>query len=139
MRYALIALVVAGNTCWAGGTLDQSELIPLLGQKPQIKEFVLQNFDMPTGAWAEVRIGSHFEHLGGRRLGPYTVEIRTKGSSTMSPVVLTLCTTYEFLDRDGKRISPESPRVTGAVDVRESLVDVRLTEARETGSRPACS
>ncbi len=93
---------------------------------------------MPKGAWADVRIGSHFEHLGGKRLGPYQVEIRPKGSSSMSPVVLTLCTTYDFLDRNGKRIDPDGPGLEDAVDVREKLVSVQLTEAREADRRPVC-
>lgn len=106
MRYALIALLAVGRVCWAGGTLDESELMPLLSQKPQIREFIVENFDVPKGAWADVRVGSHFKHLGGKRLGPYTVEIRPKGRSTMSPVVLTLCTTYQFVGRDGSASIP---------------------------------
>ncbi|HWI80719.1 hypothetical protein [Ramlibacter sp.] len=112
--------------------------MPLLDQKPQVKEFILQNFDLPNGAWAEVRIGSHFKHLGGKRLGPYTVQVRPKGTHEISPVVLTLCTTYQFLDRNGASVDLDVAGRADVVDVREKLVSVQLREAREMDTRPAC-
>jgi hypothetical protein len=138
MRRVVLILAAVSSTCWAGGTLDESELMPLLDQKPQVKQFILQNFDMPNGAWAEVRLSSDYKHLGGQRLGPYTIRVRAKGAETMSTIVLTLCTTYRFLDRAGKPMKRDSPREQDAFDVQEKLVSVQLRPLEEADRRPVC-
>jgi hypothetical protein len=135
---AISSLLLIGDRCLAGGTLDESQVLRLLVQKPQIKEFVVQAFDMPRGAYAEIRLGSHFKHLGGARLGPYTAMVTPKGSSEFSSVVLTLCTEYQFLGRNGEPIKEDSPDLVDATDVKETLVSVQLTQASELSNRPTC-
>lgn len=134
----IFSLLFIGNSCLAGGTLDESQVVQLLDQKPQIKEFVVQTFDMPKGAYAEIRLGSHFKHLGGARLGPYSVMVTPKGSSSFSPVVLTLCTEYQFIGRNGKLIKEESPGFFDATEVKETLLSVQLRQASEFSNRPNC-
>lgn len=132
----LLALLPA--LCHGGGTLDEGELLELLKQKPQIREFILQNFDMPKGAWGAVRLGPHYPHLGGKRLGPYTIEVAPKGSTTLSPVVLTLCTTNTFYDPAGHALKADSPEEFQAVRVQERLVSVQLRQASEVYDAPTC-
>lgn len=134
----ILLIVCIPAICSGGGTLNESDIYDLLKQKPQIREFILQNFDMPKGAWADIRLGPHYKHLGGKRLGPYTVQVTPKGSSSFSPVVITLCTSYQFLDRHGKVIKAESDEEFEATDVAEKLVGVQLRQASEGNMRPSC-
>ena len=135
---AIMLCVCIPSICNAGGTLDEREIHELLEQKPQLREFILQTFDMPKGAWAEVRLGSHFTHLGGKRLGPYTIRVTPKGSSSLSPVVITLCTSYQFLNRSGKVVKADSDEEFKATDVAEKLISVQLRQASEVNMRPSC-
>lgn len=121
-----------------GGTMDEAELLELLKQKPQIREFILQNFDMPKGAWGAVRIGSHYPHLGGKRLGPYTIQVAPKGRTELSPIVITLCTANTFYDASGKALPADSRDEYLAVRVQEKLLSVQLRQASEAFMAPAC-
>ncbi|HVY24854.1 MAG TPA: hypothetical protein VG962_16025 [Steroidobacteraceae bacterium] len=134
---ALILLTLSG-VCTAGGTLDEGELMTLLDQKPQIKEFVLQNFDMPKGAWAEIQLSSQYKYLAGKRLGPYTIPVTPKGNPILSSVVLTLCTSYVFIDRNGKPMKAETPDTFKAAGIKETLVSVQIRQASEAQNPPVC-
>lgn len=118
--------------------MDEGELLELLKQKPQIREFILQSFDMSHGAWGAIRLGSHYTHLGGKRLGPFTIQLALKGSTTVSPVILTLCTTNTFYGKSGRAIAEGSDAEFQAVRVEEKLVSVQLRQASEVNDEPIC-
>lgn len=129
--FAVFLVAIWANTCWAGGTVGQREVLELLSQKPALKEFIVQGFDLPDSAWADIRLGSHFEHLGGTRLGPYTLDIRVRNMPDSPRLKLTVCTKAQFLDDAGRFISEDAPELFGAAAVRETLVKVNFTPASD--------
>lgn len=120
--------------CKAGGTLGTEELDGLISQKPEIRDFLRSSVRLSNSAYAEVRLGSHFKHLGGARMGPYT--IGAKSLKEYRPFLVVLCTKSRFLDRKGNAL-PED-RMTEATSMDEKLTAVMLRQENEIESRPAC-
>lgn len=123
--------------CSAAGTLETKELIPLLNQKPKIKNFIFQNFESSDGALAMVRMGNHFKNLGGKRLGPYIFSVTPKGSNKKSDVAVMLCTSYQLLNKKGQVIKEDSPDETNAAAVKETLLSVQLIQEADI-DRASC-
>ena len=114
----------------AGGTLGLNEIDGLLRQKPALREFLTSSLDLSDTVMAAVRFGSHFEHLGGGRMGPYMIEARPKATKERIPIQVVLCTDARFLDGSGNVAENEMK----AVRVEEKLTAVML---REIDARPA--
>jgi len=135
MRATLLpfaALLVPGLSL-AGGTLGTVELDSLLAQRPALRDFLRSTLRLSDSAFAEVRLGSHFTHLGGARLGPYTISATSLQGG--KPIEVVLCTTARFLDRNGKDL-PEN-RIEEATATRETLTGVMLREEGQSGG-PSC-
>jgi len=130
MRFALfiLALLLFPPICKAGGTVEFDQIDRLLQQKPEIRAALVGSLVMPNSAYAQVRLGSHFDHLGAYRLGPYEFQAFPKGQTGV-PVLVTLCTSYLFLDRSGKVLPMGSDREFSATQVRELLNAVVLRDA----------
>jgi hypothetical protein len=130
------ALALVSPNCSAGGTVDFAHVDRLLQQRPEIRSILLRTLKMPSGAYAQVRLGSHFEHLGGARLGPYTFDASPKDGKGPS-VQVTLCTTPLLLDGSGNTLSMDQDRYFSATRIRELLNAVVLREAG-TSAAAAC-
>lgn len=128
-----LLLSVSATSSFAGGSLGTDELLPLLAQKPEIRDAVLSSLVLLDSAFGEVRLGSHFTYLGGERLGPYT--IRAKVQQSGKPIQLVLCTTSQFLSQSGRPLSEDD--MFDAVRVEEKLDFVMLRDAGAQ-SRPDC-
>jgi hypothetical protein len=137
MRRILFALVIAlvPLTCAAGGSVEFDQIDRLLRQSPQVRVALLRSLSFPDSAYAEIRLGSHFRHLSAYRLGPYTFEAHVKGSATdRGAVMVTLCTTHEFLDGAGKPLPDGSDLEFDATRVRERVTGVILREAGDAAA-----
>lgn len=137
----LLLMLVSGLlplTCIAGGTIEFKQINRLLQQKPQLSSILLQSIDLPSSAYAEVRLGSHFKHLSAFRLGPYTFQARPKGSKGSGTITVTLCTQYQFLDSSGKVIPQGSDREFDAMQVQEQLTAIVFSETAEQ-MRASCT
>jgi hypothetical protein len=137
MRRILLAAVIAlvPLTCAAGGSVEFAQVDRLLKQTPQVRSALLDALVFPDSGEAEVRLGSHFKHLGAARLGPYTFEARVKGGGGRGGAVLvTVCTRYRFLDRAGKVLPEGSDREFEATQVRERVTGVLLGEPGGEGA-----
>ena len=121
------ALVLAPAICKAGGTVEFQRVDHLLQQKPEIREVLLRSLVMPGVAFAQVRLGDHFRHLGGNRLGPYTFKASSR-NTTAAPVLVTLCTSAVFVD-SSDRVLPTGDEELEATGVRELLNAVVLRDA----------
>jgi hypothetical protein len=128
-----LLLSVSTTSSFAGGSLGSDELLPLLAQKPEIRDAILSSLVLSDSAFGEVRLGSHFTHLGGERLGPYTIRAKVKQSG--KPIQLVLCTTSRFLSQSGRPLSEDD--MFDAVRVEEKLDFVMLRDAGAQ-SRPGC-
>lgn len=91
---------------YAPGTLDTTDLIQLLKQRPEVSKPFLEAFELERVA-SGARLGSHFTHLSGARIGPYQVMARPKGSKGPFNIEVWVCTGTEFLDKAGKRTDDE--------------------------------
>jgi hypothetical protein len=142
---ALAAALVAALACLAGapaaragGTLPFAELLPLLRGKPQLGGVLLQAYRLPTSAFATVRLGPHFTHLAGRRLGPYLFEARPLDPATGGAVLISLCTQPQFLDRAGRPLPAGEDPPIEASDVREDLTAIVIREPAAISAGPGC-
>lgn len=132
----VFALTLVPQTCNAGGTVDFAHVDRLLQQRPEIRSILLQTLTMPSGAYAQVRLGPQFENLGGARLGPYTFDASPKDRKGPS-VQVTLCTTPLLLDSSGNTLSSGEDRYFSATRVRE-LVSAVVLRAAGTSAAATC-
>ncbi|MCP9927774.1 hypothetical protein [Cyanobium sp. CH-040] len=142
---ALIAALAATLACLAGapaaragGTLAFTELLPLLRGKPQLSGVLFQAYRLPASAFAAVRLGPHFTHLGGRRLGPYLFEAQPLNPATGGAVLISLCTQPQFLDRAGRPLPAGEDPPIEARDVREDLTAIVIREPSAISAGPGC-
>ena len=138
MRLApfILALMLLPAICRAGATVGFGQVDHLLQQEPEIRAVLLQSLVMPTSAFAQIRLGPHFMHLGGHRLGPYTFQASPKGKAG-APVLVTLCTSSLLLDSSGKVLPAGTDQEFSATQVRELLNAVVLRDAG-VSSAAAC-
>jgi ferredoxin-NADP reductase len=113
---------VLSEPAQAGGTVAFAELEALLRQKPQVMTQLKAEYSLPNSAYAEIRLGHHFEHLSGARTGPYTFQAlkRGQGADTMTKVLV--CTDVQFMSSAGKPL--DEPNWEKATHIRETLTSV---------------
>lgn len=132
--FLLLSLALSASPGLAGGTLGTEELRPLLQQQPGVHEALTSSMNLAETAYAEVRLGSHFAHLGGARVGPYTIKATVRQSRKDIEVVL--CTKARFLSRDGAELP--TPGAENATRIDERLVTVILREPSTSAAGPGC-
>ena len=115
------AMIFGKSTLHAGGSLELSEIKPLLQQQPQLWKFYQDNFDIPSMIWG-LRIGGRgVGDLYGFRIGPYSMEVTEK--KTGMPYELRINTDTIFLDANGNPV--EGPGKS-AVQIKEILRGITL-------------
>jgi hypothetical protein len=122
-KILLVALIVPKLSV-AGGTLSTVELGPLMGQMPDVRDFLRSSLRLSDSAFAEVRLGPDFINLSGARLGPYTIDAKSEKDG--KPLVVVLCTKARFLDNKGHEL-PET-RINQAASIEEKLIGVMLRQ-----------
>ena len=130
------ALALISPCCNAGGTVDFAHVDRLLEQKPEIRAVLLRTLTMPNDAYAMVRLGPHFKHLGGSRLGSYTFDAMPKDGKGPA-VQVTLCTTPLLLDKSGNTLSSDQDRYFSATQIRE-LLNAVVLRAAGTSAAATC-
>lgn len=102
---ALITILISilSTKAFAGGSFRfDTELEPLLNQKPELKKFILETFDIAESGYAPNRIGSQVnKKFGGRRLGPYILKAKPKGQEGDDVFELVFHAEHIFLDKNG--------------------------------------
>jgi hypothetical protein len=96
-----VVLVLMAKTAFAPGTLDLDEISALLSQQPRIFRALTTGFEIQKTAIG-VRLGNHFTHLGGKRIGPYTLWARPRGSAGPFDIEIQVCTSVTFLNSTGR-------------------------------------
>src|SRR5689334_5012823 len=94
--WLLLGMIARPNAAIGGGSMGTDELLPLLRQQPEVYAAIQAGIELSDSAFAETRVGSHVEALGGARVGPYSVRGKVRG--TGEPVEVVLCTHARFLD-----------------------------------------
>lgn len=137
---ALIAMAaLPGAPTWAGGSLGTDELAPLLRQRPQEIAAIRKDHRLSDSAFAQVRFGSHFKHLGGARMGPYEVQLYPRASGEARERVLWICTQARFLDRGGREIAQIDDAILHAVRVKETVTSVQVLDKGAPRTCPGSS
>ncbi len=98
-----ILLFITIAPIYAGGSfcLD-TELLPLLNERPELKKLLFDSFDLHWTGGAS-RIGNNVnERFGGRRLGPYYLHAKPKGLKGDYIFTLVFHTKYRFKDENFK-------------------------------------
>jgi hypothetical protein len=129
----LVALIVP-KLGIAGGTLSTVELGPLMGQMPEVRDFLRSSLRLSDSAYAEVRLGPDFINLSGARMGPYTIDAKSEKDG--KPLVVVLCTKPRFLDSKGHELP--ATRINQAASIAEKLTGVMLRQEGDVAARPLC-
>lgn len=133
-RLIQVLMAISASQCFAGGTMNTEELKQLIAQKPAIGETLAYSFELSDSAYAEIRLGSHFTHLGGARVGPYTIQAALKPSHKR--IVVILCTKARLLDEQGVELQPGKEEYARRID--EKLVSVVLVEPPAVSAELVC-
>lgn len=134
-RCLLLSLAISASPSLAGGTLDTGELRSLLQQQPEVLEALTSALNLAETAHAEARLGSHYVHLGGTRVGPYTIKATLKQSRKDIEVVL--CAQARFFSRDGAELP--APGSANAVRIEERLIAVLLRAPSPASAGHGCA
>jgi hypothetical protein len=129
----LVALIVPKLSI-AGGTLSTVELGPLMGQMPEVRDFLRSSLRLSDSAYAEVRLGPDFINLSGARMGPYTIDAKSGKDGKL--LVVVLCTKARFLDSKGHELP--ATRINQAASIAEKLTGVMLRQEGDVAARPLC-
>ena len=131
---AILAWAMAPALSVAGGSVGLADIDPLLRQKPALREFLASSLKLDDTAMAAIRFGPHVKHLGGARMGPYTIQAHPKTSRNAAPIEIVLCTDARFFDSSGQAVQDE----TNAVRLEEKLTVVMLREINSAPASPNC-
>jgi hypothetical protein len=135
-RFLGILGLAAPGLCSAGASVEFSVVDQLIRQQPAIHDWLSSTLVLPDTAFAEVRFGPHFKHLGGGRMGPYTFVAKPMASRAASGIEVIICTNARFLDKSGKQL-PDS-NIEDAVRLEEKLASVQVRDRRADAGRPVC-
>lgn len=137
MRFLLgIAGLTASSLCSAGASVEFKVVDQLIRQQPIIYGWLSSSLVLPDTAFAEVRFGSHFKHLSGGRMGPYTFRAKPRASGFTSEIEIIVCTGVRFLDKSGKQL-PDS-EFEGPARLEETLASVQVRDGRADAGGPVC-
>ncbi|MEO6279966.1 MAG: hypothetical protein ABIP59_19355 [Roseateles sp.] len=125
---------MSGTPALAFGTLGTDDLLPLLQQRPKQMAEVRAAYELSDSAFAETRLGSHFRHLSGARIGPYTVQLHRRAALEPRERQLLICTKTRFLDRKGRELRQDA--IFDAVRVKEEITTMLIQDTSEPARCP---
>jgi hypothetical protein len=132
LRKVLVAcLLLAPVCCPGGGSCDfEEDVKPILMQEPALADYLLSTLDFYRTASA-VRIGGIVnQELGGKRIGPYTIDARPRGLKGPYIFLVTINTERLFFDKDHKKTDLQA-----ASTVEEKLTSVEIVVSKNPLSR----
>ena len=106
MRYSrLLIAIFFPVIALAGGSFSvRVELDPILNQVPEIKQYLYSTLDIKPDGWAG-RIGQSVNpNFGGRRIGPYHVLVKPKGTDGAFTLELIIHTKRILLNHEGEEV-----------------------------------
>jgi hypothetical protein len=122
----LIVLFLPAQISAGGSFRFDTELEPILNQKPELKEFILETFDIAESGWTPNRIGWQVnKKFGGRRLGPYHINAKPKEHKGVYVFELIFHTEHIFIDKNGNKT-----QLTNAEIIKENFksLEIRVIE-----------
>lgn len=127
MRKYAVVLFLFVFVCFeafAGGSVDLgSRKFRAVKSNPMVRSLMTEFQFVDCMA---TRLGRHFRHLGGARIGPYDCRMKRRGRSA-GYYYMQIMTDTSFYDRGGRRIVRD---ITRAYDFREEVVRVEISLRR---------
>jgi hypothetical protein len=134
-RLLLGALLVLMLTpARAGGSLGTDELATLMQQRPKEIAAIRAEYELSDAAFADIRFGNHFTHLGGARAGPYIVRLHRRAALEPRERELRICTTARYFDRQGRELPGR--KMFDAVRIEETITAVLVRDINERKECP---
>ena len=130
--FALLVFFSLVTKGFADGSMSTEEVLAILKKNKVLHEYVTSTLELDSVA-SGVRLGRHFEELGGLRVGPYQLMAKPKGAEDFTMVLVVECS-QEFVDKDGKVFDMDTDfeeATKKAVDVKEEVISVSLTAVEE--------
>ena len=122
---AAFVFLLSVPSCFAGGSVELSDIEPLLKQQPKLWQFFMDHLDISTHGGG-ARLGSVGIPLRGYRVGPYEFPAKWKGAAGEYDTTITIVTDTYFLDAKGKETTNEKK----AVKVEEMLTGITVGPLR---------
>jgi len=124
MRRLVIFLLILSSLCLpcsslAAGSVSWAEIRTVLKQDSALLKFVETSLDCYSSGSGN-RVGGMFP-LGGKRLGPYYIRCRQKGSKSDYSLALVVNTSAKLLDDSGSEVD-----ITKATRIEETLESIQL-------------
>jgi len=127
LALSIILILYTAAQAFAGGSFQfDTDLEPLLNQKPELKRLILETFDLADSGYTPSRIGRQVnKKFGGKRLGPYHLKAKPKGQKGDYIFELIFHTEHIFLDKNG-----HATELTDAEVIKEELksIEIKLIE-----------
>lgn len=122
-----LLLALAPLSAFSEGSVGfKEELLPLFRNKPMLERFILATFEI-TGSPEGIRIsGEAIPALAGTRIGPYSVPVTWREQGNPVSARLTIFTTQEFYDKNGRPLKGELKEAVRVVELVDSI-DVEPT------------
>lgn len=126
---------------FGGGSISfEEQLLPIMNQDKVFADALLNTFDFSSNVFAQTDFGDH-TRFGGKRLGPYTLLAKPKGSQSTWVFEVTIITKWTIYDQKGNVIplKDENGKMTGifdpkAIRIEESFENVQLKPYKENNS-----
>lgn len=129
MRLVLpVLLSVWAATALADGSVEFADIRAMLHKQPAFEVLLTKTLHVESDGWG-VRLGNHFEHLGGSRIGPYVFKGRPAGQDGPETLDITICTQTTFRDDNGR----PTRDMFAATAVTEEVTSVIIREASARG------
>ncbi|MGF6939731.1 hypothetical protein OKW41_008893 [Paraburkholderia sp. UCT70] len=118
-------------TAYAEGSVSFNDnIVPMLNNRPQFKEFILQSFSVTDTGWG-VRIDSlTMPQMGGARMGPYRFQAIWHSPHGGTPITLVIDTKTEFFDSHRQQITGSDLRETTSITETLDSIGVEPPEAQ---------
>jgi hypothetical protein len=129
MRSVTITTILAllATSVLADGSVALTDVQKVIEQQPALNSLLSTQLDVAKTGWA-VRLGNHFVHLGGARVGPYVFQAKPADQPGPYTLELTVCTRVVFLGADGTPSKDERE----AKAIREQLRFVIVQDSAST-------
>lgn len=126
MRILFASLLIslcffAQSNAFAGGSVDLSELEPLLVQQKELWAFYKEKFDISTHGGG-LRLSSQGIPLRGFRIGPYDFPAKLKGSKGDYTYRILINTDFTFYDRNKHEVTDQ----INAYKVEEMIISIAI-------------
>jgi hypothetical protein len=128
----LVSVLLLGVPAYGAGSFRlDTELAPILDQHPSVRDFLFSRFAIASSGWA-CRIGNIVSpQFGGRRVGPYKVKAKARGTGGEYTHLITIYTEYIVKDAEGN-----DTEWADAVTISEELDFVEVTPLSSTCVAP---